>query len=167
MPLNNFFDLGNHPNLGSNHGPFRLNVRFNNQSNETSVSRKLLRRSFGNETIKLINGLNIQPHNRNNNNIKTTPFRVAFNSGDVNGSNNKYPDNDLVYKGSNQINNRFADGLSNNSPGSYFSGNPRYVYDSSDYLKYKKLKAINKNYNDETYGGDNHNSIQTVINRVR
>lgn len=31
--------------------------------------------------------------------------------------------------------------------------NPKYVYDSSDYTKFKKLMAMKKNYNDLTYGG--------------
>ena len=31
--------------------------------------------------------------------------------------------------------------------------NPRYVHDSSDYVKFKKLRAINQNYNDNSNGG--------------
>ena len=33
------------------------------------------------------------------------------------------------------------------------SGNPRYVYDGSDFTRFKKLAAINQNYNDLTFGG--------------
>jgi hypothetical protein len=32
--------------------------------------------------------------------------------------------------------------------------NTKFVYDSSDYITYLKQKAINNNYNDLTYGGD-------------
>ena len=33
------------------------------------------------------------------------------------------------------------------------SCNSAYVYDSSDYIRFKKLKAINSNYNDSSNGG--------------
>jgi hypothetical protein len=48
-----------------------------------------------------------------------------------------------------------------------FSGNPRFVYDGSDYIRFKKLNAINKNYNDLTFGGANNSQSQHAINRVR
>ena len=32
------------------------------------------------------------------------------------------------------------------------SGNPCHVYDGSDFTRYKKLAAINKNYNDKSFG---------------
>ena len=44
--------------------------------------------------------------------------------------------------------------------------NVRYVYDGSDYTKFKKQQAVNRNYNDSSYGGDN-NSSQVAISRVR
>ena len=40
--------------------------------------------------------------------------------------------------------------------------NVKYVYDSSDYVTYLKQKAVNKNYNDLTYGGDDYNSSQSA-----
>ena len=48
-----------------------------------------------------------------------------------------------------------------------FSGNPRFVYDGSDYVRFKKLQAINRNFNDITYGGANHNNTQSVVRNVR
>jgi hypothetical protein len=45
--------------------------------------------------------------------------------------------------------------------------NVKYVYDSSDYITYLKQKAVNKNYNDLTYGGDQSNSSQTAIKAIR
>jgi hypothetical protein len=45
--------------------------------------------------------------------------------------------------------------------------NVRYVYDSSDYTTYLKQKAVNRNYNDLTYGGDQSNSSQSAVRAVR
>ena len=45
--------------------------------------------------------------------------------------------------------------------------NVKYVYDSSDYVTYLKQKAVNKNYNDLTYGGDQSNSTQSAIRAIR
>lgn len=68
-----------------------------------------------------------------------TPFRLAFTAGDV----------------------KTSDGEST------FAGNPKYVYDSSDYMKYRKLRAVNKNYYDYSFGGDKHNSTQSALNIAR
>ena len=35
-------------------------------------------------------------------------------------------------------------------------GNNKFVYDSSDYIKYKKLRSVNRNYNDRSFGGNDH-----------
>jgi hypothetical protein len=45
--------------------------------------------------------------------------------------------------------------------------NVKYVYDSSDYITYLKQKAINKNYNDLSYGGDDSNASQSAIRAIR
>ena len=45
--------------------------------------------------------------------------------------------------------------------------NVKYVYDSSDYITYLKQKAINKNYNDLTYGGDQSNASQSAQRAIR
>ena len=51
--------------------------------------------------------------------------------------------------------------------GSLWTGNNKFVYDGSDYVKYKKLRAENKNYNDITSGGDNNHAAATALLRVR
>ena len=48
-----------------------------------------------------------------------------------------------------------------------WTGNSRWVYDSSDYSRYKKLKAMSQNYNDSSFGGDNHNSSQVALAAAR
>ena len=56
----------------------------------------------------------------------------------------------------------------NNSVGaSAWTGNNKYVYDGSDYVKFKKLQAKNRNYNDPTFGGDEHNASQVARSRAR
>lgn len=47
------------------------------------------------------------------------------------------------------------------------SCNVKYVYDSSDYVTYLKQRAVNKNYNDLTYGGDQSNSTQSAWRAIR
>jgi hypothetical protein len=55
--------------------------------------------------------------------------------------------------------------LLTNIPASACNG--KYVYDSSDYVTYLKQRAVNKNYNDLTYGGDQSNSTQSVLRAIR
>ena len=55
--------------------------------------------------------------------------------------------------------------LLNNIPAS--ACNVKYVYDSSDYVTYLKQKAVNKNYNDLSYGGDQSNTSQSAIRAIR
>jgi hypothetical protein len=45
--------------------------------------------------------------------------------------------------------------------------NIKFVYDSSDYLTYLKQKAIVKNYNDSSYGGDDYKSSQVAYRAIR
>jgi len=45
--------------------------------------------------------------------------------------------------------------------------NTKFVYDSSDYIRYMKQKAVSKNYNDLTYGGDDNYSSQSALKAIR
>ena len=47
------------------------------------------------------------------------------------------------------------------------SGNVKYVYDSSDYVTFKKQQAINLNYNDLKNGGDDSNGSYVALMAVR
>ena len=47
------------------------------------------------------------------------------------------------------------------------SCNVKYVYDSSNYTRYMKEKAINKLYNDLSYGGDDSHTNQSAIKAIR
>jgi hypothetical protein len=55
--------------------------------------------------------------------------------------------------------------LINNIPAA--ACNVKYVYDSSDYTRYLKQKAVNLNYNDLSYGGDQSNGSQVAWKAVR
>ena len=55
--------------------------------------------------------------------------------------------------------------LNTNIPSS--TCNVKYVYDSSDYTTYLKQRAVVKNYNDLSYGGDDSNSGQSAWRAIR
>ena len=132
---------------------------------ERSLSRLYLRRAFGNNWLSP----NIYSPNRFviEKKSMTTPFRAIMNAGDVNGTVNQSGSSNLTNV--TQVQQPRVKGTQNN-PGSvrsdgnsYFTGNPRYVYDSSDYIKYKKLKSVNKTYNDSSFGGSNNGSYSFLM----
>ena len=136
--------------------------------NDRALSRKYLSRAFGN----MINsGLGTSPLLYKNNVLG--PFKTAFNAGDV--VTNKIEPNNIKYgKLPNQIggNNLSrlqvrGDGTSGQNGNAMYSGNPKYVHAGSDYIRFKKLQALNKNYNDTSYGGASNSQSQHAINRVR
>jgi len=45
--------------------------------------------------------------------------------------------------------------------------NVKYVYDSSDYTRYLKQTAVNKNFNDLSYGGDQSHASQVASKAIR
>ena len=97
-------------------------VKTSNTTNEFSFSmeKKIVSKSF--PTTSKSNGNFIMT-----NNFAQTPFRLAMNAGDP----------DLKIRGG---------AKSTRPPASGKSAN--FVYDSSDYTRFKKLQARNRNYND-------------------
>jgi len=100
----------------------------------------------------------------------TTPFRAVTNSGD--------------YLGRVQYSCGGPNGMSADKPGwksrirnmlSNCDGsgvpasatNVRFVADSSDYAKFRRNRAINLNYNDLKFGGDQANATQVPRDAVR
>ena len=47
------------------------------------------------------------------------------------------------------------------------SGNSKFVSNSSEFTKFKGLTALNLNYNDSSFGGDEHNGSYSFINNLR
>ena len=134
-------------------------------ANGRGLSRVLLREAFGNSTLN--NGVRAPLINTSSG---LTPFRKAMNAGDTALSENSAPNPSLPQ--SNQLNsqrvsrlNIKGDSVKNNGTALY-SGNPKYVYDGSDYARYKTLRAINKTYNDKSFGGANNGSF-VAYKRVR
>ena len=135
--------------------------------NERGMDRQLLRSAFGNRALFPGDITSVPLIDANSG---LTPFRKAMNAGDIAMTYNSNPSSRLP--GSNQLNNQWVtrihanrDGINNNG-GALYSGNPKYVYDGSDYARYKKLRAINKNYNDLSFGGAN-NGAFVAYKRVR
>uniref|UniRef100_A0A6C0EQU2 Uncharacterized protein n=1 Tax=viral metagenome TaxID=1070528 RepID=A0A6C0EQU2_9ZZZZ len=113
----------------------------------------------------------------------TTPFRAVNNAGDLLGREN------FSCGGSCQsfqsrpgmfgLSQRFGSTSSNCQPSVAYNSlqlnksipsatcNVKYVYDSSDYITYLKQKAINLNYNDLSYSGNNSSGSQSVFRSIR
>ena len=45
--------------------------------------------------------------------------------------------------------------------------NVKWVYDGSDYIRFKKDQAVNKNYNDRSFGGNDYNGAQSAIRHIK
>jgi hypothetical protein len=45
--------------------------------------------------------------------------------------------------------------------------NGKFVYDGSDYTRFKKNQAVNQNYNDLSFGGDQSSGSQVAYRAVR
>ena len=45
--------------------------------------------------------------------------------------------------------------------------NVKWVYDGSDYTTYLKQRAMNKNYNDRSFGGDDSSTSQSAIRAIK
>ena len=45
--------------------------------------------------------------------------------------------------------------------------NTKFVYDSSDFIRFRKNQAINRNYNDRSFGGDDSSASQSAYRHIR
>ena len=105
---------------------------------------------------------------------KTTPFRIVTNAGDPNGTTNENPSSNMPRQAN--LVNGIQSGLTlsrvsfagpQNNGNAYYTGNPSYVYDSSNYTTYKKNISIQNNYNDISDGGDEKPTVFMALMRVR
>jgi len=113
----------------------------------------------------------------------TTPFRAVNNAGDLLSRNNYSCGGSCQSfqsrPGLKGLRQRFGSVSDTCVPSAAYSPlqlitnipaaacNVKYVYDSSNYTTYLKQKAVNKNYNDFTYGGDNSNASQSAWRAIR
>jgi hypothetical protein len=135
---------------------------------ERSLERTLLRNAYGNKWLTA--SIRSPGYFVNSQTSKVTPFRAIMSAGDVNGSVNSAISS--VMPAINQVSYARIQGTQNrtgaplNNGKSYYAGNPKYVYDSSIYTRFKKLKNENKNYDDKSFGGSN-NGAYVYLKRVR
>jgi len=104
-----------------------------------------------------------------------TPFRAVNNAGDVLGRQYSFyvcggtPQTSNGRSGLRGLRNAFGT-IHNQCDGTGVPAatcNGRYVYDGSDYVRYKKQLAINNNYNNLSNGGDQFSGAQSAIRGVR
>lgn len=103
----------------------------------------------------------------NGKNRMITPFRAVNNSGDflcrVNyfcgGPTGITPNR---YNRASNLGNKPQNCDTTGVPAS--NCNVKFVADSSDYVRFRKHQAINRNYNDLTFGGDQNNA--SYVNRM-
>ena len=146
---------------------------------ETALKRKLLRKAFFKTTSTSYMDGNTKRMVGDGSTL-TGPFRASFNQGDI--LNRKYQ----TCGGCNQVNNtnssilrpKMADSVNNSYCDTttlgvtplqipLFSGNSRFVSDSSLFTKFKQLDTINKTYNDKSFGGNDHNGSYSFLQAVR
>jgi hypothetical protein len=154
-------------------------------------TRKVLRRAFGNSRLPIrapcdpeaaavcavgsCAGTDGRPARR----AALTPFRAAMSAGDPNLSDRGRPTAPTTCLYSpNQVTgtNRSlqfqrakasSGGVTPVAGGSWWTGNAKFVYDSSDYVRFKRLQANNRNYNDSSFGGDQSNASYVPLRAVR
>jgi len=113
----------------------------------------------------------------------TTPFRAVNNAGDLlsrlNYSCGGTCQTFQSRPGLNGLKQHFGSVQTSCIPSAIYSNlqllrnvpasacNVKYVYDSSDYTTYLKQRAINKNYNDISYGGDDYHSSQVAQRAIK
>ena len=105
--------------------------------------------------------------------VAATPFRAVNNAGDF--LNRQY----YTSGGSSQINSlrggltgwkTMAGAVQPDPDGSGVPSstcNVKYVYDSSDYTRFRKLQASNRNYNDSSFGGNLNSGSQSAFRAIR
>tara|TARA_A100001015_G_C14710723_1_gene601925 strand:+ start:245 stop:775 length:531 start_codon:yes stop_codon:yes gene_type:complete len=143
---------------------------------EVAKNRAILRRAFRNNNVKNNNGQVVGK--------KTCgPYRSAVSLGDGLTRLNKSCGASNQVKSSSRLSGvSLGNGTSNkdcslsvNVNGTNItpldlpleSGNSKFVSDSSNYTTFKSLEGVNKTYNDKSFGGDNHRSSYSFLNKLR
>ena len=144
-------------NLGGTVKGISVRQTANSMRNSSdAMVRRVLRNSWNNTNVApSINGYG----------RTIGPFRAVNNLGDFLGRQNYIcggPNPVGVYnRGGAMHQNCDATGVQATSC------NPKFVPDSSDYMKYRKQRAISNNYNDNKFGGDQSHGSYTALMRVR
>jgi hypothetical protein len=147
-------------NLGGPYNGYSGKQSISNYKDGDSVTtRRELRKSWNTSYARgQVNGYN----------RRITPFRAVMNSGDFLSRTN------YVCGGPNPANNTHATAARQLGLGGIINAcdttkipssscNVKFVADSSDYTKYRRQAACNKNYNDLKFGGYNHSAYVPLM----
>ena len=141
----------------------------NFKDGEQSATRTILRNGWNTSMAKgTYNG-----HKR-----VVTPFRAVNNAGDLmtrvaftSGGSNQVNTGriKLAANGSARVlgGNLKISSFPNPNNLSSANTNVKWVYDGSDYTKFKKQQAQNRNYNDYSFGGDTRSNTLVALGKVR
>ncbi len=108
--------------------------------------------------------------------VATTPFRAVNNAGDLlnrrnysSGGSNQVKTGRIRLAANQSANILAGSILKQRNPSGIPSAstNVKYVYDGSDYTTFRKQQAINRTYNDYSYGGAGRSNTFIALNRVR
>jgi hypothetical protein len=147
------------PNLGggpvNGYSPTQTITNF--KDSESVAARRILRDSWNSKSVA---------GKVNNYSRLTTPFRAVGNSGDYLARMNYScggPNPQGVSKpGYGRLIGSIPQHCdSTNIPAS--SCNTKFVADSSDYIRFRKLRAVNQTYNDLGFGGSNRGSYVPLM----
>ena len=125
-----------------------------------SLHRKVLRSSWNSANLSKINGYN----------PSVGPFRAVNALGDFLGRQNYSCGGPNPQNASKPGYGRHIGSVPQNCDSTGIpptTCNPKFVADSSDYIRFKKLKAVNRGYNDLSYGGDQHNASYVPLMAIR
>ncbi len=142
---------------GPYNGFMTKQTQSNQRTGEFSAYRRVLRDSW--------NGMNLWS-TQNGNTRLVTPFRAANNSGDYLGRVNYSCGGPNPQNADKPGYGRRIGSVPNHCDATGVAAttcNPRFVADSSDYIRFKKLKSVNKTYNDKGYGGYNNGSYVPLM----
>tara|TARA_Y100001970_G_scaffold223382_1_gene275002 strand:- start:203 stop:679 length:477 start_codon:yes stop_codon:yes gene_type:complete len=141
-------------------------VIFMNDGNGPAMTRDILREAWNTKIYRNSNTNKVQPR-------AIGSFRAVMNAGDYLSRQN------YSCGGGTQVTQKapglYGLGILGGGVHSTCDGtgippstcNTKYVYDSSDYTRFKKQQAINRNYNDRSFGGDQSNASQVPLGKNR
>ena len=157
------FNLFNRNSLGGGiNGFIPQSLQTNDNDDMFAKNRFILREAWNNKYRRAVNYSA----------VPVTPFRAVTNSGDLlsrpyyscGGPCQTFQSRPGMYG----LKTHFGH-ISDKCDGTGIppaSCNVKYVYDSSNYTRYMKEKAINKLYNDLSYGGDDSHTNQSAIRAI-
>jgi hypothetical protein len=130
------------------------------RNHEIVLNRKEVRNSWNQNTLPIQKNESGESFRR-----VSTPFRAVMNMDDYLGRRNYICGGPTLSQvGSLPGLARLVRTPANSCDTTGIAGancNPRFVADSSDYIRFRKMSTVNNTYNDNKMGGDQHNGGQS------